>query len=258
MARALRPPTRRVNQGSGHSYYIDGVKAPGVTSIIKVVGGGGGLIRWAASKAAECAVENRRSQLDDQAFADLCRGAPNRDRDAAAGKGTEVHRFAALLNEGREITYPDVLAGHVNAHCDFLERVQPEVEMVETTVINRRYRYAGTLDLVATLPDLGRTLIDVKTSRSGPFGEVGLQLIAYGRAESYLDQDNQERPMPAIDSYAVLWLTGDSWELYPYDVGDREFRCFLFAQQIYLWLEERVQVVRGAPLTRPPALRVVS
>lgn len=253
---AGKPATRRINRGSGHSYLLDGTRCDGVTSILS----GGipkpALVGWAAKAVAEFVANNRTlvMGLDDAALVDLCKGAPYRDRDQAARRGTEVHYLASELNRGAKIEVPSELVGPVDAYMRWLEEWRPKIELVEVTVINRRYRYAGTLDLIASITDCGDTerwLIDIKTSRSGPFGEVGLQTIAYGRAESYIGEDQAEHPMPQIDAYGVLWLTADSYEFYGLDVGEREWRAFLFAQQINRWVEERSKLIVGPPLERP-------
>jgi len=258
-----RSATRRIDRGRNHEYVLDGVKCDGVTTLLNAGIPKPALVGWAARSVAEFVAGHRHvlTELTDDELVDLAKGVPYRDRDQAANRGTEVHRLAAELAVGRDVEVPGELVGHVDADLDFVKRWQPEIELVEATVINRRHRYMGTLDLVCHLPGLGRTLVDLKTNRTGPFGEVALQLVAYGRAETYLEEnggDLIERPMPAIDSYAVLWLTGDSWELYRYDVGEREWRTFLFVAEVARWLDQRAKVVRGEPLARPPAALTVA
>jgi len=259
----VRPTTRRINRGRNHEYVLDGVKCDGVTTLLNTGMPKPALVGWAARSVAEFVAGHRQvlTELSDDELVDLAKGVPYRDRDQAANRGTEVHRLAAELASGRDVEVPGELVGHVDAYLDFVKRWQPEIELVEATVINRRHRYMGTLDLVCSIPwgDRGsRTLIDLKTNRTGPFGEVALQLVAYGRAEAYLDEHGLEVPMPAIDSYCVLWLTGDSWELYRYDIGEREWKTFLFVAETARWIKQRAEVVRGEPLARPPAALTVA
>jgi len=129
-------------------------------------------------------------------------------------------------------------------------------------VVSRQYRYMGTLDLICELPRLGTTLIDVKTSK-GVYPETALQLAAYGLAETMFSADYvdaaTEEPLPIIDSYAVLWLTPDSWELIPFRITDREFRVFLYLLETARWLWTRAgdnkhqptDPVVGEALARP-------
>ena len=262
---AARPATRRINRGRSHEYVLDGVKCDGVTTLINGGVPKPALTQWAARAAAELVVQRRSilTELSDDEVIDLIKGAPFRDRDRAANRGTAVHGLAAKLGAGEDVEVPPELVGHVDAYIDWLHRWQPEDVLVERVVINRRYRYMGTLDVICRLPGMGRTLLDIKTNRSGPYGEAALQLVAYGRAETMLvegrtPQDVTEGPMPAIDSYGVLWLTTDSWEFYPYDCGEREWRAFLYAAEVCRWVRERADVVKGTVLARPPLVRAVS
>ena len=265
--------TRRVNQGRGHRYVLDGTRCDGVTTAINTALAKPALTGWAARMVAELVAARRSilSEMSDEEIVDFLAGAPFRERDEAANRGTEVHRLAAELAQGREIEVPDLLVGRVDAYLDWFRRWEPTEIVVERTVVNRQYRFMGTFDLICRLEGLGTTLIDLKTNRSGPFGEVALQLAAYGHGETMFAEDYAssaaEVPMPEIESYAVLWITPDSWELYPYDVGVREFRTFLYLLETARWVWERVgserkepsRAVRGEALARPmvPRLEVV-
>ena len=98
------------------------------------------------------------------------------ERDAAGGRGTEVHKIAHRLHLGEEAAYPGELAGHVEAHRDFLDTLEPKIIAAELILGNRSVRYCGTLDLVADLDPVpwdgqlipaARWLLDVKTARLG-------------------------------------------------------------------------------------------
>lgn len=265
-------PTRIVKSGNGHSYFLDGEKVKGVTTVI----GDGipkpALVGWAARTVAEYVVDRLRMAdgppAEDSVIADdlvealrrfnessrypekwnvgsLNRGVLSKvlsrvqyaDRDAAANRGTEVHRLAQELATGAEIQVPDELAGHVESYVRFLDEWGPTDALLERVVINRRWRYMGRLDSIMTLPGLGRTLVDVKTSRSGPFGEVALQLAAYRHAEAMLEEDGSEVPMPEVDGCAVVWVRADGYDLFPFRAGSDEFRIFLYAMQVGAWLD---------------------
>lgn len=260
MAPRPRAATRRIDRGRSHEYVLDGVKADGVTTLIN----GGipkpALTGWAAREVAELVCQRREilQEMTDDEIVDFLKGAPFRTRDRAANRGTEVHALAAKLARGEKVEVPEELIGHVDAYLDWRRRWDPQDELVERTIVNRRYRFAGTFDLWCRLPGLGACLIDLKTNRSGPFGEVAVQLAAYAHGEAYLDSDGVERPMPAIEWFGVLWLTGDSWELVPFDVTEREFRTFLYAAETARWVQQRAQAVRGYPLAPPsPQLTIV-
>ncbi len=257
-ARQLRPQTRRVNRGRSHSYVVDGQPFDGVTTLI----GGGipkpALVGWAARTVAEFVASHRDilTRLDDQELVDLTKGVPYRDRDQAANRGTEVHGYAARLSKGEQVDVPEELLGLVDAFLQWEGIWQPRNVRVERTVISRRYRYAGTFDMLCELDDLGLTLLDIKTGRSGVFAETALQLSAYGNAETMLEDDGTELPMPKPESYAALWLTHDAFEFIPVAVDEGDYREFLYCAQTHRWMKERAgeratRPVIGAPLLPP-------
>lgn len=233
-------PTRRRNFGNNHSYELDGksLKGRGVTTLL----GNGfpkpALVNWAAGCAADAAVDEQDLwvpllQKGRAAAYDYIKSASTRDRDAAAKRGTEVHRLAERLQSGEEVEVPPELVGHVDSYLKFREDWQPDDEIIEGVVVNRTHQYMGTFDSIATLNG-ERVLYDIKTSRSGVFAEVALQLAAYRHAESYLPDPNggRELPMPEVDSCAVLWVRADGYDFVPVRAGKREFRLFLYVAQV--------------------------
>jgi hypothetical protein len=275
---AAKAPTRIQKSGRGHSYFLDGEKVPGVTTIL----GNGvpkpALVGWAARTVAEYVTDRLTmkdytrpgGQADLRVEADellealrkfnetskypekwrageLNRGTLSKvlarvqyaDRDAAANRGTEVHRLAELLARGEEIEVPEELVGHVDSYRRFLDDFDPTDAVLERVVVNRRWRYMGRLDSIMTIehPALGRTLLDVKTSRSGPFEEVGLQLAAYRFAETMLVEDGTEVPMEQVDACAVVWVRADGYDVIPFRADESTFRVFLYAKQVGEWLD---------------------
>jgi hypothetical protein len=226
------PSTGRINRGRNHSYRLDGDPVPGVTTVIGDGVPKPALSYWAARTTAEFAADNldTLAGLDRASIVDLLKNAPWRDRDAAARRGTEVHRLGEQLVAGHEIEVPEELTGHVDAYLHFLDDWHLEAELVEAVVVNRTHRYLGTLDLVATLADGRRWLLDLKTTRSGVFGETALQLAAYRHAEFYLDANGDEQPMPPVDRTGVVWVRADGYDLVPVDTGPDVYRYFRAAQ----------------------------
>jgi hypothetical protein len=91
----------------------------------------------------------------------------------------------------------------------------------------------GTVDLLAYVderPEL--VLVDWKTGGTGIWPEVALQLAAYAHAETMLDGDGLERPMPTVDRALAVWLRADGYDVYPVDIGPATFRTFQYAQQV--------------------------
>lgn len=226
--------TKRINRGRSHSYLLDGEKVDSVTGII----GDGlpkpALTNWAAREVATYAVDNipLLHGLDRDAAIDLLKGAPYRDRDKAARRGTEVHKLAERLARGEEVTVPEELDGHVTSYLRFREEWCPTNEIIEFVCGSRKYRHMGTGDLMADLNGLGRCLIDLKTTRSGVFGEIALQLSGYRYSEFYLDENGREQPMPEIDWTGALWLRADGYDLLPVMTDPHIYRIFLYVQQV--------------------------
>jgi len=184
------PPTRIQRHGNGHSYYLDGEKVPGVTTIL----GNGipkpGLIGWAGNVVADAVVNGLTVARNDRgearivadelvrdllawnetrgshavkvgneplprlALAKILGALRYRDSGEAAAKGTDVHGLAVRLAAGEEITVPEHLAGHVEAYLRFLEEWDPTEALLERVIVNRRWRYMGKFDLLAAFPGL--------------------------------------------------------------------------------------------------------
>ena len=276
---------KRINSGSGHSYKLDGEKCCGVTTAI----GDGlpkkALVAWAARTVGEY-VGDRLELGDGHVLADRLvddlkafnrtRRYPEKlsgelpriglakllgqvqyaERDAAANRGTEVHRLASKLAEGEQVEVPEELVGHVDSYLRFLDEWDVEVELTEFIVGNRRWKYAGTGDLIGRLADGNRWILDIKTSRSGVYGETGLQLAAYANAEFYLAADGSEQPLPKVDRYGVVWVRADGYDLVPFDVTDADYRQFLYCLATARWVAERdakdcPRPIKGAALQPP-------
>jgi hypothetical protein len=212
-----------------------------VTTILNATIPKAALVPWAAGAAADEAV----NYWDELAALPLMerhkrlKKAPDNDRDRAARRGTEVHRLAQALAQGEDVTPPEELAGHVDSYRDYLDAVGPVTVLTETTVVHRGIGYAGTFDAIQDLPELGdyeagRWLLDLKTARSGVYGETALQNTAYAYAETFVDPDGFEQDLGdlRIDHVGALWVRADGWDLYPVETGGHVWRCW----QALVWL----------------------
>lgn len=215
----------------GHSYRDDGVKVDGVTTLLNDGFPKPALINWAANTTASYAIDHW-DELAMQPISDRMgklKSARFAQRDAAARRGTEVHALAEQLIYGHEVEIPDAIAGHVESYVRFLDTWKPTPVLVESVVANRRWQYAGTLDMVVDLPDGRRVIADIKTTRSGIYPETAYQLAAYAHAEVYLGDDGTEHPMPDLDIHGGLgiWVRGDGFDVYPVDITEQTHRAFL-------------------------------
>jgi hypothetical protein len=246
----------RRNYGSGHSYLVDGLYAPGVTSINDAALAKGGLVPWAA-KACANEVLNRWDELAELTPSErfeIVRSAPERDRDEAARRGTEVHDLAQKLLVGQEVEVPDELKGHVDSYLAFDREWGVHEVLVETPVASRSPLYAGTLDMIADLADKRRWLVDLKTTRSGVFAENAFQLAAYRYAQFYVDTAGSEQPLPQVEATGVVWIRADGYDLVPVEAGPREFRLFQMAIEIARVIDNRMRDKLGGPDVIGPAL----
>ena len=293
MARKPAPKTRIQRSGNGHSYYLDGEKVPGVTTILSNGIPKPGLIGWAANTVADVVVNGlataragdgrtrivadelvkellewnetrgnhavkvpKASALPRLELAKILSSIRYRDVDEAANKGTAVHGLAEKLARGEEIVVPEGLEGHVESYLRFLEEWDPRNALLERVVVSRRWRYMGKLDLLAEFPGVwpegdplagkpvGRGLLDVKTSRSGIFAEVALQLAGYGFAETMLDGVDEEGevleiPLPPIDWFGAIHVRADGYDVFRFDVTEKTYRVFLYAKAVGDWLDFR-------------------
>ena len=249
---------KRSRAGSGHSYRVDGERVPGVTSILKALPNDS-LIGWAAKATAEYALDNwdELTAMRPSEKLNTLIGSRYKGRDAAARRGTEVHRLGELLVDGQDVAKPEELAGHIDAYRAWLDAVEPVPLATELVIASREHRYCGTADLVADLPELlvadevvpaCRWLLDLKTSASGVWPESALQTTAYARAEMYVhpDHPDDEQPMKAlgIQRCGVVWIKSDVCELHPLESGDEVWEFFLHLR----WLYDRMELRRGAPV----------
>lgn len=224
---------RIIYRGKGHSYTIDGEPADGVTTLIGDGMPKPALINWAAKTTAGYAIDHwdELAQLTVSQRLKELEGARFADRDTAGKRGTEVHVLAEKLLHGEEVDVPDEIAGHVESCVRFLDEWKPQPVITETVVGHRRWRYAGKLDFVADFPGRGRRICDFKTTRSGIYGETALQLAAYLNAEKYVDTNQDEQDMAALqvadDIGYGIWIRADGYDVLPLQIGPDTFKAFL-------------------------------
>jgi hypothetical protein len=268
---AFTAPIRRRDTAKGHYYRdADGRRVPGVTTILDKGMPKKALINWAGNATAEYALDHWDELIGMTPAARFkkMQGGRYESKDAAANRGTEVHRFAEKLIAGETVNVPDEIAGHVESCARFLDEFEFKPEHVEFSVASYTYGYAGTGDFIGTivLPDsprdvpgdwrgfIGqriRILGDWKTNRSGIFGETALQEAAYRYADVLIIGDT-ERAMPEVDACAALWLRGDGYSLVPVTATPEIHRLFLYVQQVAR-LDDEARDLIGGPIP-PPAV----
>jgi hypothetical protein len=238
MSITIQSGTYRRDYGGGHQYFLDDVKVIGVTSILNNGFPKPGLTRWAGNSVAEFAVDNwrRLSKLPLSQRMKEMAAAPYNDRDGAGRLGTKIHGIAERINNGEDVSIPKEVAGHVEQYQRFLIDWEVEPVHAELPVFSRKHHYGGTIDLLGRLRG-DMSLVDVKSSRTSPFGDIAFQLAGYKYAD-FAFVDGQEIPIPEIQYCRVVWLQSDHYEVFPYTVTPRQFNQFLSIKDVAEAAEE--------------------
>jgi hypothetical protein len=251
------------------------------------------LVNWAKKFTAEYACANIEQlnallkpnadgKIDRQGAIDWLKEASFRSRDRAADIGSKFHEAAESYKLGKpRPPWPEEIRGRMAAFDKWLADFKPEFKVVEASVYNRSEHYAGTMDAIVTLkvdrdaletvfafdggglfaPDIdldadgGLTLlVDYKTSKTGIYPEVGLQLCAYRNAEFIAMPDGTEVVMPKVHGCAALHIKDMDDPMTdpdkPYDfigvVSDDEvFRAFQYCRENFRWREQLSKRVLG-------------
>lgn len=238
------PTIERRNHGRGHSYRINGQKFPGVTTILGATTAKPALVNWAGDTTANWAVDhwNEMNDLTPSKKLAQLKAARFADRDAAANRGTEVHRLAEAYLAEQEIEVPDELEGHVRSYEKFVREWAVQPLHLEVVVGNLALGYCGTVDLIGDMADGFRHLADLKTSRSGIFPETALQIVAYSKAEFYAVQDGKTwvtHPMEelGVQRLSAIHVMADDYRVVPIQHEDEVWEYFRHLN----WLYHRVE-----------------
>ena len=245
-------PFVRRTYGRGHGYKdATGRKVPGVTTILSKGLPKPALVNWAARTAAEYAVDNwdTLDGLPVSERLEMIRKAPDASKSAAALRGTKLHEAAQTLIETGEVDCEPDQVPLVENYARFLREWGVQAHYIESSVYSVTHGYAGTLDLIATLSDGRRWLLDIKTSK-GVFGDMALQLAAYRHAEFLTDSDvdGKDIPMPKVDAVGIIHVRADDYDLVPLTAGPAEFRSFLYIAQVAA-TADRLRELVHAPIT---------
>jgi hypothetical protein len=213
MATKGKPPLPvSVNQ---RGYTIFGNKYPRVTSIIGCLPKPE-LVGWAAKSVAEFAVAHKASwsELPSEDAIKLLKGAPWSERDAAADRGSMIHKVIESYVSGSAM--PDCSEEELQvaiAAERFLLDHTPTVHAAEVTVYSPTLVYAGTCDMWATIGD-DPWLLDWKTGK-GVYGDYAIQLAAYAIAErAVIDGEDREWTWPVFPRLGIVHLKTTGYVLY--------------------------------------------
>lgn len=144
-----------------------------------------------------------------------------------AERGNAIHLACKLINEGvlDEASISEEIKGYIAAYRKWLSESCFAHECSELPLFSGLHDFVGTLDLVGSLPGIGRVVIDIKSSSSlDPAVEiqVGAQAILW-------NHNNQTKPLMGR---FVLQLKSDG----SYRLKDLSaINEFLFLDALNLW-----------------------
>jgi hypothetical protein len=255
MSRFVAPIRFAPTAKGGHYRDANGTRVPGITTFIGDGVPKPALINWAGNATAEYAVDHwdELAAMPPAARLKRLQGARYAERDHAKDRGTEVHRAAELLVAGKSAQIPEDIAGHVESYARFLDEFAVEAVHVEFSAVSYRWGYAGRGDLVGwvELPEHGRALLllELKTSRSGIFGETALQLAALRYADAWI-VDGQEQAPDEVAFCGGIHVRADGCDLMPVEAGEAEHREFLYAMKVGQFVARSRDLV-GPPIVAP-------
>lgn len=123
-------------------------------------------------------------------------------------RGTAVHKVCEMINEAATVNFEALsedIRPYVNGYRAFVAKEPYTVVHSEMRVYSNKYRFAGTVDIIARNPKTGRlAIMDIKTTAVlSP--TIALQLSGY---EGCYREMYNVKVSEKIDRIAI-WLTGD-------------------------------------------------
>jgi hypothetical protein len=212
-------------------YRVDNKRVPGVTTVLGVLDKPA-LVGWAATTAADAAVEACANGMPPDEARKAGRAAVFARRDKAADLGTRAHAMVEAHFAGEEISVdvsdPEEAKVYACARraIDHIEKTCTRVVLSETAYTSPM-GFGGTLDLVVERD--GKLLIaDLKTGK-GVHDEVVPQLAAYRFLLSCANV--------IVDSGLVFHVPVDGEEVTEHEISswklDHGWRIFDAALTIY-------------------------
>ncbi|MFF9690277.1 hypothetical protein [Streptomyces sp. NPDC014623] len=237
-------------------YYRDPAGGPDLISVTNALSAIAkpALVPWSAGITADAVIADpitvaRRARTEPTALRRELVAVHRQYTERAQDLGTRVHeRAVALVLNTPHPADPEVEPYAIQLAAFYrLWRVDfdRDIEAIETTVVHRRYGYAGTGDAwvwLATGP-FGRRqlwLIDYKTSARKPdtvvYAEQPLQLAALRHAPVLLAPDDSDVPAFKVRRTGLLNLRPRSHRLIEVPSGRAQFAAFLAATRTARYL----------------------
>lgn len=227
----------------GGFYYVDGIPFLTVTTILKVIDKSGPLMWWACGETYDYMMkELAEGRSPDRKASIMARVATS---NKAKDRGTAVHSIVEAWKNIDEIVGQDgPYKRYAQAFKDFLDHHDIEIVEQERTVYSKKYKYAGTVDMVAKVN--GKLMVvDVKTGKN-LYPEVQLQASAYANA---LKEEGVE-----VEGTSALLLKEDG--KYKFETYNDKLDAFLAAKTLYEGINQD-RLVKVGYLQDPNQLELI-
>lgn len=191
-----------------HRYKVNGVFKQGVTTMLKLLDKGDGLMQWAANMAVESMQAGDPPEVAKKAYL--------RKRDNAGDVGKRVHSWIENYNQGIETECDEEMKPSVDAYLRWEDQYNVTHLTPERLLYSEEHDYCGTVD-DPHLQGSIRVINDYKTGK--PDFEYSRTTRRYTgkirpRIEHFLqdalyDQCMIEEDGIGAEKYAVTYITKD-------------------------------------------------
>ena len=239
----------RHDKRGGHSYYLNDIRIPGVTTILSTISKPA-LVNWAKKEAIGLVEKHLRARMgenliiDEDYISQTCLAGiaePDRIKGEAANLGKKAHLAISKILNGES---PGDLTGIEIVIESFLKwkNSNPfQVIKFELPLHSETYRFAGTIDVIGKGNDGNCFVGDWKTSKS-VWPEMALQVAAY----IYLANSNRVAPDLIKKGY-IFHIGKNSVEFNVYEIKDVAGMIdgFLECKQLYDSLK-KIELVKSS------------
>jgi len=220
-----KPKEDQKDQRRGGFYWLGKEPYASVTHILKVIDKP--ALRYWFGKQVYLAMVKDPTLDEGQALS-----SPYQKSEKAKGRGKTIHSIVEAYKKSGIVIkdIPKQFRPYAQAFYKWVKDNNVNILQQEKTVVSKKHRYAGTLDLIAKINSEDNLwLIDIKTGKD-IYPEVYLQLSAY--KEAFKEQGNK------VDRIAVLLLkdNGD----YKFEVGQSIINVFLAAKKLWEWFNRDI------------------
>jgi hypothetical protein len=138
---------------------------PSVTNVLGVLAKPG-LDAWKIEQGIMAALTLPRAADESlDVFAHRVVADMGEQVDKAADFGTAIHNACEVYAINKELPTDPKLLAHLRSWCDWFDANVERVACLETVFVHHEHGYAGRVDMVAKLRDIGWAVVDFKTQK---------------------------------------------------------------------------------------------